>query len=343
MSEIRNIKVTSAAQLHLNFFLLEDFQPAVLSALPNIYEHQLENHFALFKLQYFGTLPFPSEAKKRTLRATMLVVAKNVVGETRERLTYAFNKLGFVDEEIKNLQNKRWWIRAHSCRNLSLMQSKKAVAHIVQLLDDENDNVKTEAVQTLIDIVGVDALSAVLLNLKKTTLWIKIHLARSISAMGSSAAPHLIKGLQSDVAEIKIFCLEMLGTLADISAVSTIKEYIGYNFIEVQAASLIALGKIGDHEAVPIIVQFLQSKNKTVRTAAIQSAGFLASPQTIALLYNILLEQSLDEKILAAEALSKMGEFGIMALHNARAVENSETKTAALQYLHERGIVVEKA
>jgi HEAT repeat protein len=333
----RNIFFRQQAQELLNSFLLEELPVSSANEFSDQYKRHLDIHFRLFKIRYERPLIFEQRIRHKALKYVMLEMSLILVGETRHRLSYAFEKLGFIKEELHDLKHKNWWIRANACRNLSLMQARNAAGNLVPLLDDTSDDVRIEAAQAMLDIVGVDALSPILMTFKDVTPWMQIRLSRSILPMSAKAVPHLILGLKSEYAHVQKFCIEILGIIGDVSAAPIILEYIGYAIPEVQEISLIVLGKLGDEQSVPVILKYLRSENIQLQKAAAKAAGYLATPASIKPLNNLLLYGQIELRFAAAEALSKIGDDGMQCLVTAAESQDHELRNIASQYLHESG------
>lgn len=277
-------------------------------------------------------------SRRQSLQQVALQIATEVIGETRKRLTFLFEHLGFVDDVIKDTSDPRWWIRAQGCRDAGLMASERALFALELRLDDPNEDVRIEAAQALIDIGGVTALSGMFLRLKDLSLWMKTRLSRSILSFGGDAVPHLAVGIRSKHLGVQGFCIELLGLLGDVSALQTLLEYIQSESPDVQQKSLIAFGKIGDSRAIPVIQKFLKSKNRDLRYAATKAAVNLASPEIALELHNHLLKEDIEIKLAAAEALSRSGDTGIKSLLYASRFSDERVRLIAHQFLHDLGI-----
>ncbi len=46
-----------------------------------------------------------------------------VIGETQHRIGYLFERMGFVEEELSRLADRRWWVRGEAARRLGITLS----------------------------------------------------------------------------------------------------------------------------------------------------------------------------------------------------------------------------
>lgn len=336
ISEDRRAYADAAVRTHLNQFLFAD----PVTEIGGETAENLEPLLARLKNDLFVRTASRAMLRRRALKEIALQLTSEVIGETRIRLTVLFEYFSFVDETTVAMTDRRWWIRAEGCRDAGLMRSERALPFLERCLDDPNEDVRIEAAQSMIDIAGVDALSAILMRLKDLSLWMKTRISRSILAFGGDAVPHLAVGIRSEYPKVQGFCVDLLGQIGDVSALPTLLEYIHFEVPEVQQKSLIAFGRIGDRRAVPIIQKFMQSENRDVRYAAVKAAANLSSPSIASDLLNQLLKDDLDIKLAAAEALSRSGDTGIKSLLYACRFNDERVRLIAHQFLHDLGVAV---
>ncbi len=275
--------------------------------------------------------------RRRSLKRVMLQLTTEVTGDTRLRLTRAFEYFNFVEETIASMKDNRWWIRGKGCKNAGLMMHESALKHLEQCLDDESDDVRIEAAQAMLDIAGVEIVAPVLMRLKDMSLWMQVRLSKSILTYGEHAVAPLVEAMKSKHPAIQGFCAELLGILGDVKAVPTLLEYIDYTVTEVKHKSLVALGKIGDGRSVPVIKKFLRSDNEQLRIDAARAAANLSSPALAFDLHDMLVNDTIQVKLAAGEALSRSGETGIRSLQYALNLDDLQVRKVALQFLLEAG------
>lgn len=336
ISEDRRAYADAKVRIHLNGYLFAD--PVTENGIET--SESLEPLLSHLYNQLFLGKNVRTSLRRRSLRHIALELTSEVIGETRVRLTFLFEYFAFVNETMESMTDRRWWIRAEGCRDAGLMRSERALPYLERCLDDPNEDVRIEAAQSMIDIAGVEALSAILMRLKDLSHWMKTRISRSILAFGGDAVPHLAAGIRSEYPKVQGFCIDLLGQIGDVSALSTLLEYINFEVPEVQQKSLIAFGRIGDRRAVPIIQKFMQSDNRDVRYAAVKAAVNLSSPSIASDLLNQLLKDDLDIKLVAAEALSRSGETGVKSLLYACRFNDERVRLIAHQFLHDLGVPI---
>jgi hypothetical protein len=324
----------------LNTFLFSDLKDIDLIERKEDFLKQLEPLLVNLKITLDIDSTSRHNVRRRSLKRVMLQLTTEVIGETRSRLTRAFEYFEFVDETVAMLKDNRWWTRAKGCKNAGLMLNESALPHLEYCLDDENDDVRIEAAQAMLDIAGVEILAPILMRLSEMSLWMRVRLSKSILLYGEHAVVPLVTAMRSEYPVVQGFCVEMLGILGDVKAVPTLLEYIDYSVREVKHKSLIALGRIGDDRSVPVIKKFLESDDELLRIDAARAAGNLSSPSLVYHLHWMLVKDMMSVKLAAGEALSRSGEMGVKSLLYAMDLGNDDVRAVAMQFLHEAGVDV---
>jgi HEAT repeat protein len=281
---------------------------------------------------------FSRRAHRRALKHVMIEMSRELVGETRARLTLAFRYFGLIDSEIRDLKSDRWWIRANACRNVAQMQALEAGDALVELLDDREEDVRTEAAMALVGIARVRGLERILSNVKGISTWMSIQLSKAVLGMGAAAVPELIGALKTGCPSVRSFCVEMLGEIGDINACTPLISFARTASSNLLCKCLIAIGKLGDDSGRPILLEHLDDTNEEIRIHAANGLGFLAVPDTAAALKDHLIRDKIHVRLAAGRALMRIGERGQTALLEAYQSSDEIGKKVVLQYLEILGI-----
>jgi len=336
--ETRRYAYDITAREFLNVYLFSDIEPDPAEQ-PELYQERLLPLLAQLRTDLRLHSASRSNPRRRSLKRVALTLSSEVIGETRIRMTRLFDHFGFVDDLIPQLADSAWWVRANACRTAGLMRAEPALPLLERLLDDENEDVRIEAAQAMLDIAGVAGLAPVLMRLRELSLWMQVRLSRTVLEFRGDAVPHLVVGIRSEHPQVQGFCIDLLGMIGDVSAVPVLLEYISFEVPAVQRKSLIAFGRIGDERAVPVIQRFLGSEDRELRLAAARAAANLASPAIAYHLHALLLKDDTEVRLAAAEALARSGETGVKSLLYASRVEDRSVRLIALQFLHDLGVV----
>jgi HEAT repeat protein len=216
------------------------------------------------------------------------------------------------------------------------MKATEAMIPLVMLFDDEEEDVRVEAVQALIETAGVvGALLPILKNVRYLSTWMSLRLSKEVISAGSVAVPSLLEGLDSQYETIRKFALWMLGELKDHTAVTELLKRLDLYGVDEKALTLLALGKIGDERALDAVVRYTHYPLEQIRIAASSAIGSLGAPTLIPLLEQIILTDWLPVKIAAATALGRLEDEGKQRLQQLLTNEQSLVRSLAEQVLDE--------
>ncbi|MEX0602046.1 MAG: HEAT repeat domain-containing protein, partial [Bacteroidota bacterium] len=251
------------------------------------------------------------ELHRAALRLGILNFAQDVTGESLDRLTHLSYYLGFVDEEIRRLGHRHWWIRSQAARDLGLMRARKATSLLMERLDDPHPDVRNQARESLVVIVGVESLREILKRSRNLTRWSEIELSVIVMRFKESAVPYLVEALAFADQSVVLFCVEMLAEIGFVTAVEPLLALATrYPNVRVRSRAMEALGRLGDERAEKLLRSNVTNPNPILRLSALRALGFIGSPSAVPSLLDRFERGELQEKILAGGALVKAGTRG---------------------------------
>ena len=279
--------------------------------------------------------PFSRRLQRETLRGVMIDAARDLVGDSRVVLNQMFAQLGFVDEELRDLRSKHWWVRAKACRATSLMESRAALDPLVALLEDNEEDVRVEAAMALVTIAGTDALGPLLHHLRMISVWMSLHLSQAILKLGSSAVDDLMKGLNVDPPSVRSFCVQMLGALGDVRAIAPLIEFARDAEVPLRCQTITALSVLGDESSMSFLMECCSHESEDVRRSAAAALGRIDAPMAVPFLRDLLVRDSVDVKLAAGESLARLGRPGMEALREVIGSADELARSIARQFRNE--------
>ena len=284
------------------------------------------------------------EARRRVLRQVLIDMAQDIVGESSERLIYFFYSFGFVEDEIRLIRSRRWWIRAQAARSMGLLGARKAITSLTAALEDPHPDVRNQAMQSLVKLVGPDALRTILRLSKNLSRWTAIELSVIVTRFKKTAVPHLIEALSYSDQSVVLFAAEMLGDIGFVEAVPALTDLVkSTKDTAIQAGAIKALGRLGDERPRHVVAELLGSNSRAVRLNAIEALGRIAGKHSAEKLAPFLTVGRRDEKLIAARALATTGKGGVSVLRDAAMNEDEHTAAIARQVLEEFGVEIADA
>ena len=71
---------------------------------------------------------------KKFIKELLLRQAVQLKGQDRRNMTFVFEKVGYVESEMRALHSRRWWRRLEAAINLGTMQSQIAVYALIDAI-----------------------------------------------------------------------------------------------------------------------------------------------------------------------------------------------------------------
>ncbi|HKP87888.1 MAG TPA: protein kinase [Blastocatellia bacterium] len=190
-----------------------------------------------------------------------------------------------------------------------------------QLLKDENEEIRVDAVRTLKFSHDPRALSAMVEALRDASLKVKAEAAQGIVALGEQAAGPVIRVLNDAMDEgdnlTARFAAKALGMIGDrkISSVLVVMLKADDKFVACESA--LALGRLGETKAVPDLIALLEETNGNVRFAAAEALGQICDPAAYDALQKRLNDDDEGVRAKARWALSRLKKAGARATATA--------------------------
>jgi TolB-like protein/tRNA A-37 threonylcarbamoyl transferase component Bud32 len=190
-----------------------------------------------------------------------------------------------------------------------------------QLLKDENEEIRSDAVRTLEFSHDPRALSALVEALRDPSFKVKAEAVRAIVKMGEQATGPVIRLLNDAIDEgdnlTARYAAKALGLIGDRSISSVLVELLKSEDKFVACESALALGRLGESKAVPDLIALLDEPNGNVRFAAAEALGQICDPIAREALHRRLSDDDEGVRAKVRWALSRFKKVGARATATA--------------------------
>jgi len=317
--------------------LLQEIPPLPRDARTSAIFDRYEEMIRSLKERIDAAAPRRRTRLREALRQALIDFARDMTGEVSGRLVYYFYSFGFVDDQIRLLSDRRWWVRAQAARDAGILKARRTITALTAALEDEHPDVRIQAMESLIRIVGVEALRTIFRVSRGLSLWTSVELSVIVLDFGETAVPFLIEGLGSADQSIVMFCVEMLSAIGFVHAVEPLRAIAaGSQNVVVRARAIEALGRLGDERAEDLLIESLGNPNPEIRTEALNALGRIGTPHALHPLVRMLRSGSLAEKIAAGRAIVRTGTAGTEILRQFEHDDDPLLAGAAGQVIEER-------
>jgi serine/threonine protein kinase len=201
-----------------------------------------------------------------------------------------------------------------SQRIISGLSRGQAPVDPTQLLKDESEEIRSDAVRTLEFSHDPRALAALVEALRDPSLKVKAAAIKAIVKMGEDATGPVIRLLNDAIDErdnlTARYAAKALGLIGDNSISSVLIELLNSDDKFVACESALALGGLGESRAVPALMTLLDQPNGNLRFAAAEALGQICDPISRPSLEQRLTDEDEGVRAKARWALSRVRKLG---------------------------------
>ena len=280
-----------------------------------------------------------SRRDRRLVEEILLEAARVVKGETRDRVTAAFETLGSVREAIRALRSRRWWKRAEAAERLGLMRSRMAVEPLVLLMNDPEAEVRIRAARALGLIRGSTSIRPLVSALADPSRWSAIRVAEILINVGVEAVDELLAAYETLPHHARVSALDVLGRIRSLRVVGLMKQCLSDPHPDIRARAAHGLGLIGDPGTAPDLIRALRDTEWPPRAMAAKSLGRLRNPAAIGPLRESMKDRQWWVRYNSGEALRTLGPEGLEALIDMLSSDDPYARHMAVAQLEEGRVI----
>lgn len=285
-------------------------------------------------------LPKPlSPRDLRVVEAVLLDAARIVKGDSRDRVTVAFERLGLVHAAIASLGSQRWWKRADAAEKLGTMRSRLAVEHLVAAMNDQVSEVRIRAARALGIIRGSTSIKPLVQALADPSRWSAIRVAEILIGVGDEAVDELLASYDTLPLHAKIAAIEVIGRIRSPRGADRLRAALRDTHPDVRARAAHAMGRIGDPAFAGDLTQALEDSEWAVRAMAAKAIGRVGAKDAIPELSRLVSDRQWWVRSNAGDALRALGQGGQRALIEMLDAEDTFARHQAVSQLQEGGII----
>jgi HEAT repeat protein len=266
-------------------------------------------------------LPPVSSSEQPVVLELLLRYRALLRGPEASHITNYLEQQGYVDQAVGGLRSRNRWRRASSAMLLGRMRSDAAVAALVDLMGDEDDDVRMVAARSLAAIGDPAAVEALTVALADPSRWTATTVASDLVEMGPAAVPTLVEIASATASgragaqEAAVTAVRVLGEIRDPRAEPVLIRLLQEaTDLDLRARAAVALGELGGPLAPQALRTALRDPAWQVRAQAASSIGALGDRGSVAALSAAIADREWWVRRNCAEALGALGDAGREAL-----------------------------
>ena len=283
----------------------------------------------------------PGRRDRRVIEGILIDHSMRLRGIARERISEAFDQLGYVDDYIGQLGAGRWWWRADAAEKLGLARAARGTDPLVARMSDPVAEVRLRAAKALGEIRGKAAVQPLIDALGQPSRWSTLRVADILSHMGEEAAESICEVWPKLPPVAKLSALDILGKLGRPEAIEFVRGVLGTGDPDQRARAAHALGMIGHHRPIEDLANALRDPEWPVRAMAAKALGRIGSPLAVEPLAAALKDKEWWVRSNAAGALKVIGPRGQQALLDTLDETDTYARQMAVLMLEESGVLAD--
>ena len=187
------------------------------------------------------------------------------------------------------------------------MEDKEDIDGLIDALNDNDENIRREALMALERIGDHRATEPIIQSLQYPDKTIQEEAITALGRIGDKkAVPSLIQTLNSQQLGIRWRSAEALGKIGDTQATEPLIQSLQDPDKTIQEEAITALGRIGDKKAVPSLIQTLNNQQLGIRWRSAEALGKIGDTQATEPLIQSLQD---PDKTIQEEAITALGRI----------------------------------
>ena len=256
-----------------------------------------------------------SPRQRRALEEQARSLLPKLRGQDHETLARLLDRRGAVAKAKRETRSRLPAVRARACEFLGEAGSAEAVIDLVNLLHDDNPEVRWVAARALGRLGHPAGVPPLLAGLEGRHALPVDLVAEAIFQIRDCPVSLLRQGLKSRSAPTRAVTVELLGRFQSVAATGDVIEVLeNDSSFEVRARAARCLGRIGSPRAVQPLLACLNSGPAPLRVQAAWALGELGAVEAVPALRTALVGPSRQLGERAAEALAAVGPAGVAVL-----------------------------
>lgn len=256
--------------------------------------------------------------------------------EYRARILELSRSMGFVREDIENVERGGDARCAESAYHLGVVGAREAVPALVDALEERKEpGVVFACLKSLADIGYPEALDSVKAYLETHPGLQNMRLAEMMLQRSAEFAPYVAERLRlgEDDEERLRLLVEVAGAMKTGDLMPEVTRYLSHHDARLRAAAARSLGKMDDGEACRRLAESLSDEDPEVRAETASAMGKAGCGSYVALLRAGLHDNVVEVKRRCAVALTLLGDEGRSALEQGLTDEREESREIAAEVM----------
>ena len=234
--------------------------------------------------------------------------SSNFQGDSLKTLKQFYDDCGQKKYALRVMKYGEWYEKAAVLRELGIMQVSEALEDIRRQIESKNDIMRMQAQFALIYLEGNKGVEFLRTTERPLSDWQQLRLIEEIESINFLQIPDFYTLLQSQNKTVVVFGLKLIRYFEQIEKQEQLLELLDNSTLKVQS-ELIKLFKLfGMVEGLDLLITKFEGLEEDIQNECIKLCGFIGNSNHLDFLKSCLHWDNYDKKMLALEALHKIGK-----------------------------------
>ncbi len=244
---------------------------------------------------------------KKVMTKELAETCKKLSGNSEENVQWLFEKTGLGKDLIKQLTNKRWYLKAEAIQQLASLNQHKQLRKIYYYTNHANLLVRMDAQVAIIKLTGFKGLRFLKVISYPITTWQQLQLLNELSRQKPDSFENLSQWIKSSNETVVEFALKLVGIYQQYEQYEHVVECLSHTSMLIQDQAVSTLSKIHLEDTASLYVSHYHSLEKSVQFMIIQFLKEIGTDAEIPFLKSILNHPDNSFKLEAARAIKFIG------------------------------------
>jgi hypothetical protein len=286
----------------LRQFLLEKYQSLIVEYL---YGDTVSDEFLKIASDMF---------RRQVLIDQIIDVSVNLKGDSEEKLSNLYNKLGLRHDSIRKAYSRKWHFKVKGFRELAFMNIRDANEEIYKALNSANEILRMEAQIALVRLSGENPFLFLSHLRRPFSIYEQITL-HELLVQHNLPVPAFREWLDSPNSTVVMFALRMVREFKQQDAEEEVRNVLSHPENRVKHLAIEVAGDLNMRSSLEIMKKMYKNEVYNNCIEILRSMGKMPDPLMLGFLKLVLdKEDDVQLQIEATRAIENMGEVGVAAL-----------------------------
>ncbi len=244
----------------------------------------------------------------------MISAKKNLTGDAAANVVRLYNLLRLEQDSKEKLGSRKWDNKARGIRELAWMEQKDQLNRIYHHTNNRNEFVRMEAQLAIVQLYGMEGLRFLDVVSEPISEWQQIKLLAQLPRKTGEPLKRIRRWLHSANPSVIVFSLKLVAIHHQFELHDQVAMCLAHPDAPVRMQAVKCLREIYNETTSGLLIDHYQDTGRANKEAVLEALGAIGAESSGSFLFSALRKEDNSLKVLAARALTNMGQEGTRAL-----------------------------